>query len=78
MAELEGKLHNIGGLFLLITYSILATFKRFLARTFRKVWSTRTLKNFCHSSYIFRIITHLLMDKRLPELVFKHTPKYYY
>ena len=44
----------------------LATLTRSLAHTFRNVWSTSTLKNFCHSFYIFRIITHPLMDKRFP------------
>ena len=54
----------------------LATFTRFLIQTFRKAWSTCTSKKICHSSFIFRIITHLLMDKRFPQLALKDIYKY--
>ena len=30
---------------------------------FRKDWSTCALKNFCHSSCVFGIITHFLAEK---------------
>ena len=66
MAELEGSSLKVGALFLPITFPILVTLTRFLASTFRKFWSTSTLNIFCHSSYIFGIITHLLMDKYFP------------
>ena len=64
-AELEGKLFIVGGLFLPLTFPVLVTFTRFLACTFRKLWSTSALKSFCCHSYIFGIITHLLMDKNV-------------
>ena len=35
------------------SYNILITFTKLFARTFWKVWSTCTLKNFCHSSNLF-------------------------
>ena len=57
-------------------FLILVTFTIFLARTFRKVWSACTLKNFCHSSYSFLVITHLLMDKYFPELTLRHIFKH--
>ena len=57
---------NIVGILLLITSPILSTFKRFLGRIIRKSWCACTLKHFGHSSYIFRYITHLLMEERFP------------
>ena len=68
IAELEGKVLEtgkleVGGHFLLITSPILVTFTRVLVHIFRKVRSTSTSKNFYCCSYIFGIITHLLMDK---------------
>ena len=38
-------------------------FLEIFSHIFRKVWSTSTLKNFYRCSYIFGIITHLLVDK---------------
>ena len=52
------------------------TFTRFLACTFRKVWSTSTLKSFCRCSYIFGITTYPLIDKWFPLLALKHAPKH--
>ena len=76
MAELEGKIPKVGDLFLPLTSPVLITFTRFLACTFIKVWSTFALKRFYRRSYIFEIITHLLMDKQFPWLVLKHTSKH--
>ena len=56
-----------------LTSPVPVTFARFLARTFRKVWSTSTLKCFCRCSCIFGITTFLLMDKWLAP---KHAPKH--
>ena len=64
---------KVGGLFLLITLRLLFTFTRFLARTFRKIFSTSTQNNFCHSSYFFWIITHILMDKYFALFTLRHT-----
>ena len=47
-----------------INSSIETNLTRFLARTFKEARSTCTPKNFSHSSYIFGMITHLLMNKR--------------
>ena len=66
IAELKERFLKVGGILLLITSGILVTFTRFFAHIFRKVRSTSTLINFYHCSCIFRIITHLLMDKRFP------------
>ena len=73
----DQRLLRVGGLLLLMTSPILAAVIRYLARTFTKVRSTCTLTNFCHSSYIFRIITHLLINKIFLLLLLKHSPKYY-
>ena len=54
MAELEEKA---------ITSPILVTTMIYLARTFRKVRSTSTLKSFYSLSYIFGMVAHLLMEK---------------
>ena len=62
--------------FLPLTSPVPVTFARFLASTFRKVWSTSTLKNFCRCSYIFGITTYPLIDKWLPLLALKHAPKH--
>ena len=68
---------KVGGLFLPLTSPVLVTFTRFLACTFRKVWSTSTLKSFCRCSYIFGITTYPLMDKWFPLLLaLKHAPKH--
>ena len=53
MAELEGRLPYIGGLFLPTTPSILDTFTRYLVRTFKKVCSTSVVKIFRYSSFYF-------------------------
>ena len=60
---MKGGSLRTGGLPLPMSFLILATSTRFLAHNFRKDWSTCALKNFCHSSYIFEIITHFLADK---------------
>ena len=65
---------KVGNLFLSLTFPVLVTLTRFLACTFTKVWSTSALKRFCRHSYIFGILTHLLMDK--PLLALKHTSKH--
>ena len=67
---------KVGGHFLPFTSSVLLTFTRFLSSTFRKVWSTSALKRFYRRFYIFRIITHLLMDKKFPWLLLKHISKH--
>ena len=69
MSEISLK---IGDLLLIITSPVLATLTRFLARTFNGSFNLYT---FCHSSYIFRIIIHLQIDKRFPQLALKPTPK---
>ena len=46
-----------------------------MAHTFKKVHSTCTAKHFCHNSYIFRVITYLLMDEVFHELPLKHISK---
>ena len=66
LRNLKETSFNIVGILLLITFPILPTFTRFLGRIIRKFWGACTLKHFSHSCYIFRIITHLLMDKRFP------------
>ena len=71
----EGFL-KVDGPFLPLTSPVPATFTRFLACTFRKVWSTSTLKSFCCCSYIFGITTYLLMGKWFPLLALKHAPKH--
>ena len=50
---------KVGGLFLPTKSPVQVTFTRFLARTFRKVWSTSALNNFYRRCYIIGIITHL-------------------
>ena len=67
---------KVGGLFLPLTSPVLVTFTRFLACNFRKFWPTSALKRFCYCSYIFGIITHLLMEKSFPLLALKHTSKH--
>ena len=67
---------KVGGLFLPITSPVLVTFTRFLACTFKKVWSTSASKSFYRRSYIFETITHLLMDKWFPWLALKYTSKH--
>ena len=47
MVELEGKLPSRSWSLFALTSTILVTFTRGLACTFRKVWSTSTLKNYC-------------------------------
>ena len=51
----------------------------FWVHNFRKDWSTCTLKNFCHSSYIFGNKTHFLADKRFliwhSNTLFNTTPQ---
>ena len=64
---------KVDGPFLPLTSPVPVTFTRFLACTFRKVWSTSTLKSFCHCSYIFGITTDPLMDK-MPRYTPKHSP----
>ena len=54
---------KVGDLFLHKTSPILVTFTRFVASTLRKVRSTCTLKHFYRRSYIFGLVTHLLMEK---------------
>ena len=66
---------KVDGPFLPLTSPVPVTFTRFLACTFRKVWSTSTLKSFCRCSYIFGITTYPLMDKWFPFLALKHAPK---
>ena len=46
MVELEGKLPSRSWSLFALTSTILVTFTRGLACTFRKVWSTSTLKNY--------------------------------
>ena len=55
---------KIGDLLLLITSLALATFIRFLARTFRNVCSTYTQTHLSHSCYILKITAHLLIERR--------------
>ena len=71
----EGFL-RVDGHFLPLTFPVPITFTRFLACTFRKVWSTSTLKIFCRCSYIFGITNYPLMDKWFPLLALKHAPKH--
>ena len=66
IGQLERSSLKVDGLFLPITFPVLVTFTGSLTHTFRNVCSTSTLKHFWHSSYIFGIITHLLMDKYFP------------
>ena len=61
--NLKESFFKVGGLFLPITSPILVTLTRFLSCTLRKVRSTSTLKSFYRHCYIFKFITHLLMDK---------------
>ena len=67
---------KVGGPFLPLTSPVPVTFIRILACTFRKVWSTCTIKSFCCCSYIFGITTYPLMDKWFPLLALKHAPKH--
>ena len=67
---------KVDGPFLPLTSPVPVTFARFLAWTFRKVWSTSTLKSFCRCSYIFGMTTYPLMDKWLPLLAPKHGHKH--
>ena len=68
---------KVNGPFLPLISPVPVTFTRFLASTFRKVWSTSTLKAFCRCSYIFGITAYLLMDKWFPLLLaLKHAPKH--
>ena len=67
---------KVDGPFLPLTSPVPVTFTRFLACTFRKVWSTSTLKRFWLCSYIFGITTYPLMDKWFPLLTLKHAPKH--
>ena len=71
----EGFL-KVDGPFLPLTSPVPVTFTRFLACTFRKVWSTSTLKRFCRCSYNFGITTYPLMDKWFPLLALKQAPKH--
>ena len=64
------------GHFLPLTSPVLVILTGFLACTFRKVWSTSTLKCFCRCSYIFEITIYPLMDKWFPLLTPKHSPKH--
>ena len=64
--NLKESFLKVGGHFLHLTSPVPVTFTRSLACTFRKVWSTSALKSFCCRSYIFGIVTHLLMDKKFP------------
>ena len=65
---------RVDGPFLPLTCPVLVTFARFMACTFRKVWST--LNSFCRCSYIFGITTYPLTDKLFPLLALKHAPKH--
>ena len=67
---------KVDGPFLPLTSPVPVTFTRFLACTFRKAWSTSTLKSFCPCSYIFGITTYPLMDKWFPLLALRHAPKH--
>ena len=67
---------KVDGPFLSLTSPVPVTFARFLACTFRKFWSTSTLKIFCHCSYIFGITSYPLTDKWFPLLALKHAPKH--
>ena len=67
---------KVGGLFLPITAPVLVIFTGCLTCTFRRVWLTSALKCFYRRSYIFGIITHLLMGKWFPWLAVKHSSKY--
>ena len=66
----------IGGIILHMTSPILTIFIQFLACTLRNIWSTFTLKDFCHIYLIFGIITHLLKKKGFLRLVLNYSPKY--
>ena len=59
---------EVDGPFLPLTSPVPVTFTRFLAWTFKKVWSISTLKSFCRCSYIFGITAYPLMDKWFPLL----------
>ena len=67
---------KVDGPFLSLTSPVPVTFARFLACTFRKVWSTSTLKMFCRCSYIYGITSYPLIDKWFPLLALKHAPKH--
>ena len=67
---------KVDGPFLSLTSPVPVTFARFLACTFRKFWSTSTLKIFCRCSYIFGITSYPLIDKWFPLLALKHAPKH--
>ena len=73
---MKGSFLKAGGLFPPLTSPVLVTFTRFLTCTFRKVWSTSTLRNFCRCSYIFGITAYSLIDKWFPLLAPKHAPKH--
>ena len=62
--------------FLSLTSPVPVTFTRLLVCTFRKVWSTSTLKSFCPCSSIFRITTYPLINKWFPFLTRKYAPKH--
>ena len=67
---------KVDGPFLPLTSPAPVTFTRFLACTFRKVWSTSTLTIFCRCSYISGITTYPLMDKWFPSLALNYAPKH--
>ena len=74
---MKGSFCKVDGPFLPLTFPVPVTFTRLSACTFRKVWSTSTLKSFCRCSYIFEITTYPLMDKWFPLLLVpKHVPKH--
>ena len=75
MRNLKESFLKVDGPFLPLTSPVPITFTRFLACTFRKVWSTSNLKRFCPCPYIFGITTYPLMDEWFTLLALKHAPK---
>ena len=76
MRNLEERFLKVDGPFLPVTSPVPVASARFLAFTFRKVWSVSTPKIFCCCSYIFGITTYPLMDKWFPLLALSHAPKH--
>ena len=67
---------KVGDLFLALTSPVLITFTRFLACTFRKVWSTSALKSFCCHFDIFGNYNPSPNGQIIPLLALKHTSKH--
>ena len=63
MAELEGKLPYSRWSLSAHNFPSSGYFHKIVGITFRKVWSTSALKSFYRHSYIFEIITLLVIDK---------------